>query len=112
MRAGGAASAATQSEYLSSGNLFAHLHFHFREVHVQREQTLAMVEHHAVSLEIKRASQQYGSAIDGCDGGAGRDGKVESLMAALHFSIEGTASAENIGDGRAHGRMKVPRPNP
>src|SRR5580700_3178857 len=69
-----------------------------------------MVQYHAIALKEKRAGQKNGPSIKGGNRRALRDGVVESLVHALHFSIEGAAGAKDIGNGRTDRRLEFPGP--
>src|SRR6478736_9600121 len=106
MRAGGAARTSAKSNLISALHLLALFDLDFGHVKVKGQQPLPVVDHYAVPFKIQRASQQDGSRISSGDGCARRNGKVQSLMHALHFAIESTPGTEHIGDLRIDRRPK------
>ena len=51
MRSSGTAGSPAHPDLLSARNAFAFFDLDFREMHIKREQTLTVVEHHAIALE-------------------------------------------------------------
>ena len=51
MRPSGTAGSTTHTDPLSTSNVFAFLDLDFRQMHIKGEQTLTVVEHHAITLE-------------------------------------------------------------
>ena len=98
MRSCGAARASAQADHLPPRNALPLLYPDFRKMQVKREQSLTVVEDHAIAFEIQRSSQQDGSGIGRGNGRAGRYRIIQSLMHALHFAVKGPSRAEDIGD--------------
>ena len=61
VRAGGASSAAAQSDFLAAFHGVAFFHFEFGEMEVEGEESLAVVDDYAVTFEIQEAGQQHGA---------------------------------------------------
>jgi hypothetical protein len=53
MRAGGAAGGATQTDFGSPFDAVSFFRFEFRKMQLEAEQALAVVNHHAISFEVK-----------------------------------------------------------
>src|SRR5450432_1404801 len=79
-------------------------------MHVDGQKALAMIEHYAVSLEVKRARQKHGPSIHGGDERATGHAEVETLMRTLRLTIEYALRTENVGDGCVRRRRKVSFP--
>ena len=72
MRPGGPARSSTTPNLLPRRYPLALLYLDFRKVEVEREQSLPVIEYHAISFEVQRARQQNDSRISGgnrCTGG-------------------------------------------
>src|SRR5436190_1443861 len=79
---------------------------------VQAEQSLAVVEDNAVAFEEHRARENYRPRVDGMDWSSRRNGKVQPLMPALHFSVEYPRSSEDVRDTRGCWREECAIPLP
>ena len=87
MRAGGAAGPAAEPDHLAASHVLAFLDLEFRKMKVKCEQTLAVIEHHAVTLKEKGARQQDRSPIHSGNRSAGRNRVIQSLVRAPGFSV-------------------------
>ncbi len=67
VRSGGAARAATQSDFLAFFYFVAFLDCEFRKMQIKGQQALAMVDHYAIPLKEQVPRQDYSSGIHGCD---------------------------------------------
>src|SRR6185437_11570599 len=65
--ASGTASSATEADQLPRRYLIALFDLEFGEVHVNRHQSLAMIQHHAVAFKIERPRQDHCSCVGGMD---------------------------------------------
>ena len=99
MRACGSACCTTQADFLPRFDVIPCFNVEFRQMQIQGQQTLPVVNEHAIPLEIKGLGEQYSPAVQGFDGRSLRHPEVESLMNALYRPIEFTARAENVGNG-------------
>ena len=57
MRASRASGSSAQSDDLAALHLVAFLYFELREMQVEREQTLAVIDYDEVAFEVKRACE-------------------------------------------------------
>src|SRR5258705_8453234 len=64
MGSGGAPRAAAQSDLLAFGNVLSFFYAELGEMKIEREQTLAVVNHNEVAFEVEWASEDHGTAID------------------------------------------------
>ena len=106
MRAGGPARASTAPNLLPCRYPLALLYLDLRQVEVEREQSLPVIEYHAISFEVQGARQQNDSRISGGNRCTGGDAVVQSLVHALNFAVKGPAGAKGVGDRGDHGWKK------
>ncbi len=112
MGAGGASRPAADSDLLAFLHRFPFFHAQFGEMEIESQQTLAVVENHAVAFKEQRAGEQDFAAVDGGYGCAGGDTEVEALVRALHRSVEDALHTEDVGDGCVYGRGEISFPFP
>ena len=74
------------------------LHLDFRQVKVESQQSLSVIEHHTITFKIQRARQQNRSRVGGGNRRPSRNREIQSLMHALNFAVKGSPGTENIGD--------------
>jgi len=77
MGAGGAAGASTERDGLALIDGVSFLHQEFREVQVECEQALAVVDDNAVSFKEQRPRQNDFAAVDGGDLGSRPYAEIE-----------------------------------
>src|SRR5580698_11479343 len=106
VRTGGASCAAAQSDGLAFLHIVAFFHQEFRQMQIERQQSLAMVDHYAISFKEQRPRQDDSPAVDGCDRGSTGHAKIETLMRALDGAVEDTLDSEDVGDLGIHRRGK------
>src|SRR5260370_23509750 len=80
MGTGDSSRAAAQSDGLAPLHMVALFHFEFGQMQIEGEQALAVVEHHAIPLEIERPSEQNRAVIHGCDGSPAVDAEIQSQV--------------------------------
>src|SRR5215469_5047430 len=66
---------------------------------VKGEESLAVIDHHAVSFKIQKAGQQDRAVIHRCDGRSSGHAIIESLVLALGYAVEDALRAVDIGSG-------------
>src|SRR5215470_4031739 len=59
MRSGGAARGAAEADFFPSLDALSFFHLEFGEVQVKAEQSLAMIDHDAVALEVEEPREQH-----------------------------------------------------
>jgi len=111
MRAGGSAGATAEADFLAAGYGVSFFHFEFGEVEVEGEESLAVVDHHAVAFEIEKAGQQHGAGIHGRDRGSGGDAEIQALMFALGHAVEDSLRTVDVRYGSFGGRGEVAVPS-
>ena len=57
-----------------------------------------MIDHDTVAFEVEGLREDHGAAVDGVHRRAGRNAEIESLMRALHGTVENTLHAEDVGN--------------
>src|SRR5215467_12991007 len=77
---------------------------------VKSEKSEAVVEDHAVALEVQETSQPDRATVHRGDGRAGRDAEVEAEVWPLRNAIENALRAEDIGRGGIDRGRKTPVP--
>src|SRR6267154_1826819 len=92
----GAPGAAAESNLLALGNVLAFFHAELRKMEVEREQSLAVVNHDAVAFEVECAREDHGAGIDCRNGSAGGRVEIQSLMRALDSSVEDALHSEDV----------------
>ncbi len=110
VRSRGPARAAAQADFLPAFYLFPFLHFELGKMQIQGEQTLAVIQHDEIALEIKRPCQQYRAIVHGLDRSTAGNAKIQAEMRALCFSIEDTSGAEDVGNFSVGGLGEISRP--
>ena len=111
MRAGGSAGATAEADFLAAGYGVSFFHFEFGEMEVEGEESLAVVDHHAVAFEIEKAGQQHGAGIHGRHRGSGGDAEIQALMFALGHTVEDSLRTVDVGYGSFGGRGEVAVPS-
>src|SRR5260370_35477769 len=106
VRPSDAAGAAAGTQHLSARNLLALFDLDFREMHIEGEQAVPMIDHHAVAFKVKRARQDYSTGIGGAHGSADGGVIIKPLVLALLHSIVGARRAEASGHGSGHGKAE------
>src|SRR5437016_4919296 len=107
---GGATSASTKPDHLFPLHLLALLHGEVGEMQIEREQSLSVINDHAVPFEIKIASQKHGSGIESRNRGPTGHTIIEALVIALYLSVEDALGSKYVGNRRVHRRAKIARP--
>ena len=107
MRSGGPSRASTTPNLLTRRYPLALLYLDFRQVEVEREQSLPVIEYHAISFEVQGARQQNDSRISGGNRCAGGHAIVQSLVHALNFAVKSPPGAERVGDRGDNGWKKL-----
>src|ERR1700693_4019007 len=69
-----------------------------RQMQIERQQPLAMVDHHEIAFIEQRSRQNDASAIHGCDRGSAGHAEIEPLVRALYGTIEDTLDSKHVGD--------------
>src|ERR1700682_3576064 len=80
MGAGGASGAAAQADGLAALNVVALVHFEFGQMEIEGEQSLAVIEHDKIALEIERPRQQNRAIIHGGDGSPAGDAEIQAQV--------------------------------
>src|SRR5260370_1258397 len=106
MRTGGASRAAAQSDRLPFADIVAFLNRKFRQMQIERQQALAMVDHHTIPLKEQRPRQDDAPAINGGDRRSGKHAQIEPLMGASHGTVEDALDSEHVRDLGIHGSSK------
>src|ERR1700675_1261760 len=110
MRARGASRAATESHQLAFGNAISFFDAHLREMQIESEQSLTVVDHDAVAFEVKSARQDHCAAVDRSHWSAAGHAKIESLMRTLHCAVKHALHSEDVGNLGADGTLKLTFP--
>lgn len=92
---GGPASSTTQPNHLSFADGVAFLHFERGQVHVESNQSLAVVDGNAVSFEVKIASQDHFSAVCSANRRAVMNAKIEPRVLIAFYPVEQARRTEN-----------------
>src|SRR5215471_2035942 len=110
VRTGGTSGTSAESDLLTFFHSVSFLHGELREMQIQCQQTLSVIEDNAVPFEEQRACKQYCAAVDSVHRSSGCDAEVEALVCALHRSVEDALHAEHIRDGRFDWRLESALP--
>src|SRR5271157_57943 len=102
MRTSGASRTSAESDRLPLIHIVAFLNQEFRQMQIERQQSLAMVDHHAIPFKEQRPRQDNASAVDGCDRGSAGHAEIEPLMRALYRTVEDALDSENVRDRGIH----------
>ena len=94
MWSGRTSCASADSNRLAFVDIVAFLDQKFRQMQIERQQTLAMIDDHTIPLKEKWPRQNDATAIDGCDRGPTEHAKIEPLMRALHRPVENSLHSE------------------
>src|SRR5208282_6734289 len=78
----------------------------FRQMQIERQQALAVVNDHAISFKEQGPCQNDAPAIHGCNRRSTGHAEIEPLMRALHRTIEYALDSEHIGDLGIHWRRE------
>src|ERR1700722_1733057 len=98
MRPGSPPRASAQPNQLSLFDLVAFLNQKFRQVQVERQQSLAVVNHHAVPLIEEQPCEDHLAAIDRGNRSSRRHAEVEPLMRGLHRTVKHALDPEHLGN--------------
>src|SRR5579863_7263937 len=96
VRPRGAPCSSAQSNFLAPFHEFSLFHFELRKMEVEREQALAMVEHHTISFVVEKTRQQHRTLIHGRDGSARGDPEIQAPVRSLRFAIEDALRTEDV----------------
>src|SRR5271157_5668539 len=110
VRPSGASSASAESNRLAFAHLVAFFDGKFRQMQIERQQALAMVDHYAIPFKEQRPRQDYSPAIHGCDRGSTGYAEIEPLMRSLCGTVENTHGTEHVGDLGIHRSCERPLP--
>ena len=99
MWTGGSSSASAEPDLLSTLHDVAFLHFEFREVKIERQESLAVVDDHAISLEIEKPGEKHGPVVHRSDRSSGGNAVVESEVRTLGDSVEDALRSEDVRSG-------------
>src|ERR1041385_2693506 len=97
MRRCRAAGSPAKRNKLTGAHLLAFFYLELGKMHVDCNQSLAMIQHHAVSFEIKRPRQNHCSRIGCVNRRPGAHAEIETLMLALLLSIDDPRGPKNPG---------------
>ena len=100
VRPRGSPTASADTDQLAGFDLVALLHFEVGQVEIQTEESLAVIDDYAPTLEIKSLGKNYGPSIDCMHRRPARRGEIQAQMAALHFLVEHSSRSEHIRDRR------------
>lgn len=103
----GTASSATEGDQLPRRHFIAFFHLEFGEMHVNRHQSLAMVQHHAISFKIERPRQDHCSCVRGMDRRAGTRAEIQAQVLAFFHAIVDARTAKNSGGFGLRRRQKM-----
>lgn len=106
MRACGSACCTTQADFLPRFDVIPCFNVEFRQMQIQGQQTLPVVNEHAIPFEIKRLGEQYSPAVQSFDERPLGHAEIEALMHALYRAVKLATRAENVRDSCVHGRLK------
>ncbi len=98
MRAGGTAGASAERDLLALLYFVAFLHQKFREMQIERQKALAVVDDNAVAFEEQRPREDHLAAIDGRDWGSRVRSKIKALMSSFDRTVKYTLDPEDFGD--------------
>src|SRR6476646_3129959 len=90
----GTASSATEADQLPRRHLIAFFDLEFGKMHVNRHQSLAMVQHHAVSFKIERPRQDHCSCVRSMDRRAGTRAEIQAQVLAFFLAVVNARAAE------------------
>ena len=80
------------------------------EVHGERVETEAVIDHDAVAFVVERSGEDDGAAVPCPDDGAQGRAKIHALMNAGELAVEGAAGAEAVGGRGVDGGAKTAGP--
>src|SRR5271165_4075813 len=78
---------------------------------IERQQSLSMVNHHAIPFKEQRPRQDDTSAIHGCNCRSSGNAKIEALMRALNGTVEDALDSKHVGNLGIHWSSKRPPPH-
>src|SRR5258708_23059955 len=87
MGSGGTPGAAAPANNLPGSDFVAFFYVEVREMQIQTQKPLAVVEHHAVSLKKQRSSQEHCPVIHGMNSSAPSHTGTQPQSPALNFLI-------------------------
>src|SRR5208282_4746787 len=94
------------SDLLSFFYFITFLDRKFRQMQIEGEQSLAVVDHYAIAFKEQRPGQDDASAIDGSYRCSTGNAEIEALMRALHGTVEDAFDSKHVGDRGIHRRRK------
>src|ERR1043166_4013032 len=97
VRARGASGPAAKCDKLPSRHFVAFLGLELREMHVNRDQALAMIQHDAISFEIKRPCQDHTPRVRRVNRRAYTRAEIEPQVLALFHAVVDAGTAEDAG---------------
>jgi len=99
VRARGSAAAAAKADGLPGSYYVPLFYLKMGKMQVKAQKSLAMVDHHEPSLEIKWLGQEHRATIDRMHRSARRGGEIQPQVPALDLAVEHAFSAEDIRNG-------------
>src|SRR3982074_1190047 len=100
---GGAPRATAQSDGLAFVHIVALFDRKFRQMQIERQQALAMVDHHTISFKEQRPGQDDAAAVNRCDRRSTGHAEIEPLMRALHGTVKDALDSEHVRDRGVNG---------
>src|ERR1700691_132930 len=101
-----------KSDFLPLTNRLAFLDRKFRQMQIERQQTLPVINHHAIAFKEQRPRQDYSSAVDRLHTRSARHAKIEPLMRALHLPVEYALNSKQVRNIRINRISKRSIPFP
>src|SRR5450755_3052716 len=102
MRTSSASGASAQSDLLALLHIVAFLDRKFRQMQIECQQSLAVVDDNAIAFKEQRPRQDDTPVIYGFDRGATGHAEIEPLMSALYGAVKNTLDSKHVGDLGIH----------
>src|ERR1022692_1466654 len=102
MRTSGASGASAQSDLLALLHVVAFFDRKFRQMQIERQQSLTVVDHDAIAFKEQSPRQDHAPVIHGFDRGSAGHAEIESLMSALYGAVENALDSKYVGDLGIH----------
>src|SRR6202521_1978768 len=106
VRTSSASGASAKSDRLAFVHLVPFFDGKFRQMQIERQQALAMVDHHTIPFKEQRPRQNNATTVDGGDRRSTGHAEIEPLMRALHGTVENALNSEHVGDRGIHRRRE------
>src|SRR5215469_3314596 len=110
MRPSGASGSAAQCNDLSAGHGVTLVYFELREMHIDGDQALPVVDHHAVAFAEQTTRDDDFAAIGGGHRSSSAGMEVEALMHALKYAVELALRTKPVGGCSPDRRSKAAGP--